>query len=644
MIKLSVIIVNYNVQYFIEQAIKSVEKAAKNISYEIIVIDNNSKDQSVKMIEEQFPTIKLIANKDNVGFGKANNQGIQIAKGEFILLLNPDTVLQENTIENCINWMNKHEKCGAIGVKMIDGKGNFLPESKRALPTPKVAFFKMTGLSSLFPKSKLFGQYHLGYLDYNQNHQVAILSGAFMFFRGSLLKEIGGFDEDYFMYGEDIDLSYQVLKKGYKNYYLADTSIIHYKGESTKKGSLNYVKVFYEAMLIFAKKHFSTSQATLFQIGIYFAIFFKGALTILQNFFKKSGIFLLDFSFSWLTIWSIAKLWAIATKDAVDYYPSLFLFAILPIYVIVWLFNGLLFGAYEKPYKIIPIWKSVILGTLITAAFYGFLPNDLRFSRAILLLGAIGTGIVMMMTRLFYHVFNEKKWKVQLTENARILIIGNENESNRASQLLRESGITYELIGAINYGEEEIGSNNLGTYDNLIDLAAIHQADELIFCSKDIPLMKIISSMNQLGNTYNYKILPENSMSIIGSNSKNTAGDLYAIDVNLRLSNPRAKLIKRSFDILFSILTPFFFFFVEKKGSFLKNSLAVFLGKKTWVGYCDDANNEYLPKIKKGVLCPLSNSIKKGLPASQANLLYAKNYSLENDLVILIQSIKQLGN
>jgi len=232
--KLSVIIVNYNVKYFLEQALLSVQKACRNIEAEVFVVDNNSVDDSVQMVKAKFPKVNLIVNNNNPGFSIANNQAIQKSKGEYVLLLNPDTVVEEDTFIKCLDFMDEHPKAGGLGVKMIDGSGNFLPESKRGFPSPKVAFFKTFGLSSIFPKSKVFNHYHLGYLDKNETNEVEVLAGAFMFLRKSVLDEIGLLDEAFFMYGEDIDLSYRIIQAGYKNYYFADTTIIHYKGESTK--------------------------------------------------------------------------------------------------------------------------------------------------------------------------------------------------------------------------------------------------------------------------------------------------------------------------------------------------------------------------------------------------------------------------
>ncbi|HSY62482.1 MAG TPA: glycosyltransferase family 2 protein, partial [Cytophaga sp.] len=285
--QLSIIIVNYNVCHFLEQALISVSKASNNLDVEVFVVDNNSADGSVEMVKAKFPTVKLIVNELNVGFSKANNQAIAKATGEYILLLNPDTVIEVDTLDKCVAFMNAHPQGGGLGVKMIDGKGDFLAESKRGFPTPWVAFYKIFGLAKLFPKSKKFGHYHLGYLDKNKTHEVEVLSGAFMVLRKSVLDKIGVLDEDYFMYGEDIDLSYRIIKNGYKNYYFSDTRIIHYKGESTKKTSVNYVFIFYKAMIIFAQKHFTSNNTGTFKLLIHLAIYFRAFIALSNRILDK---------------------------------------------------------------------------------------------------------------------------------------------------------------------------------------------------------------------------------------------------------------------------------------------------------------------------------------------------------------------
>lgn len=267
---ISVIIVNYRVKYFLAQTLYSVKEALNGYEHEIFVVDNNSEDDSVPFIRSIFPDINIIANTENVGFAKANNQAIKLANGEFSLILNPDTIISRNAIEEAITFMKENEKCGGIGTKMIDGNGYFLPESKRSFPTPWVSFCKIFGLSTIFPKSRFFARYHCKYLPENESHKIDILAGAYMFIRTELLQKIEGFDESFFMYGEDIDLSYRIILNSYQNYYLP-SPIIHYKGESTKKNSMKYVRVFYDAMYIFFKKyypHYSKPYSFLIKGGI----------------------------------------------------------------------------------------------------------------------------------------------------------------------------------------------------------------------------------------------------------------------------------------------------------------------------------------------------------------------------------------
>ena len=214
---LSVIIVNYNVQYFLDQCLDSVKKASNNLKLEVFVVDNDSKDGSIEMVKEKYPDVHLVTNTDNVGFSKANNQAMEVAKGKYILLLNPDTVVGEDTFEKTFNYMESNAQTGGLGIRMFDGRGNFLPESKRGLPSPMVAFYKIFGLSALFPKSKRFGQYHLGHIPEDQTAEVEILSGAFMMMRKEALQKTGLLDETFFMYGEDIDLSYRIQLAGFSN-------------------------------------------------------------------------------------------------------------------------------------------------------------------------------------------------------------------------------------------------------------------------------------------------------------------------------------------------------------------------------------------------------------------------------------------
>jgi GT2 family glycosyltransferase len=275
--QLSVIILNYNVRHFLELCVLSVQKALSNIDAEIIVVDNNSSDDSCQMMQHRFSNMKLIRNTENLGFPKGNNIGVSQAKGDYICILNPDTVVAEDTFEKVLAFAKSQTDLGIVGCKLIDGRGNFLPESKRGIPTPWVAFTKIFGLYNYFPKSNFFNKYYAQHVQESETGKVDILVGAFMVMKRELYNEIGGFDENCFMYSDDIDLSYMVLQKGKFNYYFPETTVIHYKGESTVKNE-TYIKRFQEAMNFFYKKHF--------KVSIFFSVFMKIGI-VFFSFVKK---------------------------------------------------------------------------------------------------------------------------------------------------------------------------------------------------------------------------------------------------------------------------------------------------------------------------------------------------------------------
>ncbi len=284
---LSVIIVSYNVRYFLSLCLCSVQNAAHGLNCEIFVVDNNSSDDSCEMVKKEFPKVKLIANDDNKGFSAANNQAIKAASGRYILLLNPDTIIGEDTFMKCIEFMDKHPDAGAAGVMMINGKGKYLPESKRAIPYPKTAFYKISGLSYLFPRSSRFNRYYMGNLDPCSINNIDVISGAFMFIRSEAVAKTGLLDESFFMYGEDIDYSYRLLKAGYKNYYFPETKILHFKGESTNREDIDFVINFYNAMLIFVKKHFNNRNLRRIMLTVRIAILFRAALSVAYRLLRK---------------------------------------------------------------------------------------------------------------------------------------------------------------------------------------------------------------------------------------------------------------------------------------------------------------------------------------------------------------------
>lgn len=284
-LKLSVIIVNYNVKYYLDQCIRSVLRAFEemNTPAEIIVVDNHSADGSVDYLEQRypqklFPMVRFVRSAHNLGFARANNIAIRQSRGEYVLLLNPDTIVGEDALKASVDFMDAHEDAGAVGVRMLGAQGRRAMESRRGLPTPMVSFFKMLGFCNRWPHHRLFGKYYMGYLPWDEPCQIEVVSGAYCMLRRKALDEVGLLDEDFFMYGEDIDLSYRVLKGGYHNYYLP-VDILHYKGESTQKSSFRYVHVFYEAMLIFFRKHYS-GMTFLLSLPIKTAIYAKALMAL----------------------------------------------------------------------------------------------------------------------------------------------------------------------------------------------------------------------------------------------------------------------------------------------------------------------------------------------------------------------------
>jgi GT2 family glycosyltransferase len=650
--KLSIIIVNYNVKFFLEQCLNSLIKALKNIDAEIIVVDNNSVDGSCQMIRQKFPEVILIENKANKGFSVANNQGIKIAKGEYILILNPDTIVEENTLTKCIEFFSTHKDAGAIGVKLIDGKGRFLPESKRSLPTPFIAFYKIFGLSSLFPKSKIFGKYHLSYYDENEINEVDILPGAFMMIRKETLDKTGLFDENFFMYGEDIDLSYRIIKSGYKNYYFPETTIIHFKGESTKKGSLNYVRVFYNAMIIFARKHFSKKNAQIFILLIYLAIYFRASIAVLNRISKKIFLPFADTFLIYSGYYFISKFWSTFYFGSYSHFSPYYYNFIIPSYMIIMLISVYYSGGYDKPIKLFNIIKGLSFGVVLIILLYSLLPSSLRCSRFLIIIGYIWAIISMLSIRYILSFLKIKPYIIYSSKNKNIAIIGDKKEFEHAKNILSQQKGNDLIIGYISTnGNKDIGPEYLGDYKRIDEIIRINKIDEILFSSKILTSEEIIKKMLDLSSfNLEFKIINSDNITIIGSNSIQTIGEIFVLNLNSinKLQNIR---IKRLFDcfsaIILFTLSPILVFIYKKPKNFFKNIYKVFLGKLSMVGYFqfENINDYYLPKIKKGILNPTDIIKKENLSDDEIvhlNTLYAKDYNLLIDIRILLFNLKKL--
>ena len=651
MIDLSIIIVNYNVKHFLEQCIVSLKPALEEISAEIIVVDNASVDGSVPHISNLFPELTIIHNEQNLGFSKANNQGIKAAKGEFVLLLNPDTVVQKDSIRQHLIFLKEHNEVGCLGTKMFDGSGNYLPESKRGFPGPRTALFRMLGLSRLFPTSKFFNSYYLGHLDKDETNEVDVLSGAYFFVKKEVLDKIGLLDESFFMYGEDIDLSYRIKKAGYKIIYHPKFPIIHYKGESTKKGSLNYVKHFYQAMIIFARKHFHGKRASslirILSLGIYMRAF----LSIIRSLFQKTGLFFVLAFILYFSLHSLADFWANYKFQQADYYDSAPLKFNFIMYSVIWTLSAWFSKIFTSNAKLYTFTRNIILATICLLAIYGLLDTSFRSSRAILLMGAVLSFLIGYIFQCAWNYVQFRRWYFSGKLKKRLAIVGSHDECSRVAQIIDKSDTELEVVGFVKTENNPKSDGFLTSISNLSKLVRIEQLNEVVFCLKDVNIHEVMHQMSSIGGAVEYKIIGDESLSIVGSKSKNTPGEWYSVDIQFLLNKKTSLLSKRVFDLWTALLLLFFgpilWIFQNKRSRLFGNIFAVLLGKKTWVSYGDIGNyKQELPKLKAGILHPLTGKNVKHmepLSVNRANLLYAKEYHWSKDLAILWNGLFHLG-
>lgn len=592
---------------------------------EVFVVDNNSVDDSNDMVTQRFPHAILIANKENVGFSRANNQAMRLAKGEYILLLNPDTVVQETTFSKVVAFMDEHANAGGLGVHMVDGNGKFLPESKRGLPTPAVSFYKIFGISRIFKRSARFNRYHLGHLSPNQTHEIDILSGAFMLMRKSVLDRIGLLDEAFFMYGEDIDLSWRIVQAGYKNYYFHDTTIIHYKGESTKKGSLNYVYVFYNAMVIFAQKHFSKENARVFSWLINVAIWLRAAVAVGVRFIKGLAIPFLDVAVL-LGVWELARFAYANTRDKI--YNDALVLPLFLLFSVIWAIVVYFGGGYDRPYRASRIVKPVLIGTAIMLTVYSLLPEDMRFSRALMVIGMFLAFAVFAIHRvLLARIAGQSAIPNEVTG-----IVGLPDEIERVQKMfIRQSS-----------NESVVAIAPSSSLERLRDYITINKMGRLVFCARDISSSQIISLMTAVSDLeIEMKIAPPESMFMIGSNSIDKSGDIAIMDVN-SITLPQNKRIKALMDMLMVggslVLWPLLVWFVPRPLQWLSNCFNIVLRRKTWIGpdtRLIASEKSARMHLKHAIIHPSMAVEEENLSMDtlvKINTLYIKDYSPWRDI------------
>jgi O-antigen biosynthesis protein len=632
--KLSVIIVNYNVRAYLEQCLRTVFTALEGIQGEVFVVDNLSTDGSVEMVREKFPGVRLMANRENVGFSRANNQAIRISQGQYVLLLNPDTVVGEDVFHKVIAFMDGKPSVGGLGVKMIDGTGRFLPESKRGLPTPRVAFFKIIGLTRLFPRSRIFGRYHLGHLPENDTAPIEILSGACMFLRKKTLDEVGLLDENFFMYGEDIDLSYRITLAGYENWYFPDARIIHYKGESTKKSSVNYVFVFYNAMAIFARKHFAQRGGGIFPVLINASIYLSAAAAIAVRFLDRALLPLLDLMAVVVVLAFfpvVPQRWPMIHELGVD--------LLIGAAVVAWM---AFCGGYDRPFrtgrplKAMPMLLAVVLGISWASGHPGDVLAGITWS-------FLSVTTLFLVTRLVLLGSRMSGSGSRRREHERVLAIGSPEPARKALALLWQTHYGLGWTCVIDPASPE------ATPDALKSTITARRVGELVFCARDLPWGRIIAMLERLKDTrVTFKIAQPGNEYIIGPSSIESLNDLFLLEehaLNGSMARRNKRIVDVSFAVLILILSPIVVWVMRSPRELLRNCMAVLRGERSWVGYRRTGPAQRLPPLPAGVIDPLVGHEGRldQVAVDRANIIYAKDYSPFHDMVLLFRGFRSLG-
>ncbi len=686
---ISIVIVNYNVKEYLVNLLGSIRSSKGDLSIQTFVVDNHSTDGSLEYLTPRFPEVHFIANDQNLGFGKANNQAIKQATGKYILLLNPDTLISEDTLRVMFHHMESHPNTGAAGCKLLNPDGSFAPESRRSVPTPTSALWKIVGLTKLFPRNKHFADYYQGWKDENEAGTVPVLSGAFMFYRAGVLNQLNGFDERFFMYGEDIDLSYRTTEAGYQIDYVPTTSIIHYKGESTKKENLDYVIVFNKAMYQFFDKHYSYAYSFLFKLIVFLGIVVRAFSTYMGSLIKRFALPVVDLAILNLLVFVFFMIrYEIHPSDLTSQFSVSFLTvnAILTLF-----FVG--FGRYYELYghnraSIISITKAVGLSFMGVAVTTFFL-REFAFSRWILLFGAFSSSIVLGLYRFWLKNYSRSRFSpTGSIKPIRVLIVGVGNKTLDLISLIRSKvDWNYEIVGVIVQKDSDWvdmleNIPVIGRTEHVPDLVRFHAIDQLIFLGNTVSNHEILNIMSQIrqDNVF-FKIVPESMDFIIGKSNVEYFDDIPLVDVRLAYSLPWNTFLKRNLDFWLAsllIVIGFPFAFIPllskvlfgnlpqkvqydldgthtnslrlwlpfEKNTFLNRYILfcyVWIGKISFVGSPIIQNRKHVPLYYKPGITGLRQLNESRLfresEKEKFELFYVQNYSIWMDVDILVKSL-----
>lgn len=638
-VDISVIIVNYNVRDLVDNCISSIYKsAAGKFSLEVFLVDNNSIDGSTEHIGAKYPDVVVIENEQNIGFSKANNIALRIAKGEYTLILNPDTLLEENTFEKMYEFCKEHPDAGAVTSKLILANGKLDSACRRSFPKPGVAIPRILGLSKLFPRSKLFSRYNLTYLDENETYEVDAICGAFMFIPSHVFEKTGFFDEDYFMYGEDLDLCFQIRKMGYKIFYYPEVTTIHFKGESTRKTHLSYVNNFYGAMSIFVKKNlsgFSRLLSPLLQAGIYVrsvASYTKRLLRFI--FFPLLDAVLLFASY------------LMAVFLRFNIFPNRDYLFIIAIYIIVWIALLAIFGSYtRKNFLSLPrAFNAIIVGFFVNSSITYFF-KEYAFSRGVILVSTVLAVISLLSWRAVYAMYLFFKEKNILLNKINLLIVGegrlsqnNEDKLNAKFNIIRIDG-----------------KNRKRSTADLEETILINNVHDVVFTDESFTNQEVLNLMWKFRNkNVRFRIIPSGKELILSKLNTNSIDEINLIEIEYNINNKMNIFLKRILDIILSfalLLTvyPIATVYSKVKGRSLSRPFSkllllpqVFTGKYSLVGYpvwLDQGNNLYIGK--KGLTGLIQLNYYESMPDSEMenlNFFYAKNQTFVLDMEILLKT------